>query len=37
VAAWGQGAAPLHHYEAGSQGPAEAEQLLRRGDRWRAI
>jgi glucose-6-phosphate 1-dehydrogenase len=27
----------LPKYEAGSQGPAEAEQLLRAGDRWRAI
>jgi glucose-6-phosphate 1-dehydrogenase len=37
VAAWSQQAAPLHHYEAGSQGPAEANQLLRGSDRWRAI
>jgi glucose-6-phosphate 1-dehydrogenase len=27
----------LAHYEAGSQGPAEAEKLLREGQRWRAI
>jgi glucose-6-phosphate 1-dehydrogenase len=24
-------------YEAGSQGPKEAEELLREGDSWRAI
>jgi glucose-6-phosphate 1-dehydrogenase len=28
---------PVATYEAGSQGPKEAEQLLRDGDRWRAI
>ena len=28
---------PLPQYEAGSQGPEEAERLLREGDRWRAI
>ena len=28
---------PLATYEAGSQGPKEAERLLREGDRWRAI
>jgi glucose-6-phosphate 1-dehydrogenase len=28
---------PLAGYEAGSQGPAEAEELLRDGDSWRAI
>jgi glucose-6-phosphate 1-dehydrogenase len=28
---------PVASYEAGSQGPAEAEDLLREGDRWRAI
>jgi len=27
----------LPSYEAGSQGPAEADRLLREGDRWRAI
>jgi glucose-6-phosphate 1-dehydrogenase len=32
-----QAPGPLPQYEAGSQGPAEAEQLLRPGDRWRAI
>jgi glucose-6-phosphate 1-dehydrogenase len=28
---------PLPSYEAGSQGPAEASELLREGDHWRAI
>ena len=28
---------PLAQYEAGSQGPEEAESLLREGDSWRAI
>jgi glucose-6-phosphate 1-dehydrogenase len=28
---------PVASYEAGSQGPKEAEELLREGDRWRAI
>jgi len=28
---------PVAEYEAGSQGPKEAEGLLREGDRWRAI
>jgi glucose-6-phosphate 1-dehydrogenase len=28
---------PVAQYEAGSQGPKEAEQLLREGDSWRAI
>ncbi len=41
VKAWAQGgtppAPPVHAYEAGSQGPAEAEALLREADRWRAI
>jgi glucose-6-phosphate 1-dehydrogenase len=37
VAAWAQRREPLPRYEAGSQGPAQAEQLLRTGDRWRAI
>jgi glucose-6-phosphate 1-dehydrogenase len=37
VAAWGHSSPPLPSYEAGSQGPAEAETLLREGDRWRAI
>ncbi|HEY0517663.1 MAG TPA: glucose-6-phosphate dehydrogenase [Solirubrobacteraceae bacterium] len=42
VKAWGKknGATPnppLHTYEAGSQGPPEADGLLREGDHWRAI
>jgi glucose-6-phosphate 1-dehydrogenase len=28
---------PLPQYEAGSQGPEEANDLLREGQRWRAI
>jgi glucose-6-phosphate 1-dehydrogenase len=28
---------PVARYEAGSQGPREADGLLREGDRWRAI
>jgi glucose-6-phosphate 1-dehydrogenase len=28
---------PVPTYEAGSQGPQEANALLREGDRWRAI
>jgi glucose-6-phosphate 1-dehydrogenase len=37
VGAWSQMPGPLPSYEAGSQGPAEADGLLREGDRWRAI
>jgi glucose-6-phosphate 1-dehydrogenase len=37
VSAWASTPGPLPRYEAGSQGPAEAEELLRAGDRWRAI
>ncbi len=37
VATWEQTPGPLPKYEAGSQGPAEAEGLLREGDGWRAI
>ena len=37
VSAWAQQPGPLPSYEAGSQGPAEADGLLRDGDRWRAI
>jgi glucose-6-phosphate 1-dehydrogenase len=40
VKAWARdegGAPPLADYEAGSQGPEEANGLLREGDRWRAI
>jgi glucose-6-phosphate 1-dehydrogenase len=37
VRAWSAGSDPLPRYEAGSQGPAEAQRLLREGDQWRAI
>jgi glucose-6-phosphate 1-dehydrogenase len=38
VSAWAQKPGPpVASYEAGSQGPQEAEGLLREGDRWRAI
>ena len=36
--AWGHGMCPLHFYAAGSQGPVEAGELLRRdGREWRPI
>jgi glucose-6-phosphate 1-dehydrogenase len=37
VGTWAQTPGPLPGYEAGSQGPEEAERLLRGDDRWRAI
>jgi glucose-6-phosphate 1-dehydrogenase len=37
LAAWQRGDPPLGHYEAGSQGPPEADRLLEGDDRWRAI
>jgi glucose-6-phosphate 1-dehydrogenase len=37
VKAWGDTPGPLASYEGGSQGPKEADGLLRQGDRWRAI
>src|SRR5271166_6065510 len=37
VKAWSQSAQPLPQYPAGSQGPKEAELLLRGDDHWRAI
>ncbi len=37
VKKWEATPGPLPKYEAGSQGPAEAEALLRPGDCWRAI
>ncbi len=37
VKAWAQAPGPLPQYAAGSQGPKEAELLLREGDHWRAI
>jgi glucose-6-phosphate 1-dehydrogenase len=37
VKAWERTPGPLPQYEAGSQGPVEADLLLRDGDSWRAI
>ncbi len=37
VHTWAHMPGPLPTYEAGSQGPREADMLLREGDRWRAI
>ncbi len=37
IKVWAQTPGPLPSYEAGSQGPGEAELLLRDGDSWRAI
>jgi glucose-6-phosphate 1-dehydrogenase len=37
VKSWAQTPGPVAQYEAGSQGPQEADALLREGDRWRAI
>ncbi len=37
VKAWEADAGPLPQYESGSQGPAEAAEILREGDRWRTI
>ncbi|HEX8714564.1 MAG TPA: glucose-6-phosphate dehydrogenase, partial [Solirubrobacteraceae bacterium] len=37
VSAWAKEPGPLAQYEAGSQGPAEAGELLLDGHRWRAI
>ncbi len=37
VRAWETTPGPIPQYEAGSQGPAEADALLREGHRWRAI
>ena len=34
---WAEQKGPLPTYEAGSQGPLEAEQLLRPGNGWRAV
>ncbi len=35
--AWARGHGEVPQYEAGTQGPEEAESLLRSGDSWRAI
>ncbi len=37
VAAWAQDRGPVAKYEAGTQGPEEAERLLLDGQHWRAI
>ncbi len=37
IKAWSEMPGPLPRYEAGSQGPAEAERLLAESDSWRAI
>jgi glucose-6-phosphate 1-dehydrogenase len=37
VTAWSNAAGILPQYAAGSQGPAEADALLREGHQWRAI
>ena len=37
VKAWAQSPGPLPKYPAGSQGPREAERLLREGHSWRAV
>jgi glucose-6-phosphate 1-dehydrogenase len=37
VSAWARAPEPLPKYEAGSQGPEQAQGLLREGHRWRAI
>ena len=37
ISAWRETSGPLPQYEAGSQGPAEADGLLRAGHSWRAI
>ena len=35
--AWSAGQPPMAHYEAGSPGPAEAEELIGGGRRWRGL
>ena len=37
LGAWADDEPPLAFYEAGTEGPAEADRLLDGGDRWRAI
>jgi glucose-6-phosphate 1-dehydrogenase len=37
VGTWAKEPGPLAQYEAGSQGPAEAQELLLEGHQWRAI
>jgi glucose-6-phosphate 1-dehydrogenase len=35
--AWGSDGPPLHRYEAGSPGPAEADRLIGEDRRWRSL
>jgi glucose-6-phosphate 1-dehydrogenase len=37
LATWAHTAGPLPQYEAGSQGPSQANEILREGQSWRAI
>jgi glucose-6-phosphate 1-dehydrogenase len=37
LSAWAQAPGPLPSYQAGSQGPKEAQDVLREGHNWRAI
>ncbi len=37
ITAWEQAGGPLPSYPAGSEGPAEANEILLKGDEWRAI
>ena len=37
VSAWAERIGPLPQYEAGSQGPVEANAILLNGQKWRAI
>jgi glucose-6-phosphate 1-dehydrogenase len=37
IEAWASSDQPVYEYPAGSQGPEEAAQLLREGEKWRAI
>jgi glucose-6-phosphate 1-dehydrogenase len=37
VSAWSQSGGPVPKYAAGSQGPAEAESILRNGHAWRKL
>jgi glucose-6-phosphate 1-dehydrogenase len=37
LAGWEADGAPVPQYEAGSAGPAEADRLLGRGERWRVV
>jgi glucose-6-phosphate 1-dehydrogenase len=37
VRAWSQSTEPVPGYQAGSQGPSQAREILREGHGWRAI